>query len=66
MEHRPDPDDENEEPQESPIPPDAPVETPQADPRTPGAPDPEGAGSDPVHPDTTPDTTEDQIQEAFE
>ncbi len=61
MERRPDPGDENEQPQESPIPPDAPVETPEADPRTQGAPDPEG-GSDPDRPDTT----EDQLQEAFE
>jgi hypothetical protein len=61
MEQRPDRPDE-EEVQESPIPPDAPVETPEADPRTEGAPD--GDGADPP-PDRT-DTTEEQIQEAFE
>ncbi len=62
MEHGPDPSDKDEQPQESPVPLDAPVETPEADPQTPGAHDPEGAGSDPDRPDTT----EDQIQEAFE
>ncbi len=51
-----------EEVQESPIPPDAPVETPQADPRTEGAPD--SGGTDP-EPDPS-DATEEQIQEAFE
>ena len=51
-----------EEVQDSPIPPDAPVETPQADPRTKGAPDSDG--TDP-EPDPS-DATEEQIQEAFE
>lgn len=61
MEQRPDPD---QEVQESPVPPDAPVETPEADPRTEGA--PAGPGGDPgPDPDRT-DTTEGQIQEAFE
>lgn len=60
MEQRPDPD--HEDVQETPVPPDAPVETPEADPRTEGAPD--GPGGDPG-PDRT-DTTEEQIQEAFE
>ncbi len=48
--------------QEKPVPPDAPVETPEADPRTEGAPD--GGDADPVADQT--DTTEGQIQEAFE
>jgi hypothetical protein len=49
-------------PQESPVPPDAPVETPEADPRTEGAPDPERPASVPADPDTTGE----QVQEAFE
>ncbi len=49
-------------PQESPVPPDAPVETPEADPRTQGAPDPKRPASVPADPDTT----EEQIQDAFE
>jgi hypothetical protein len=49
-------------PQESPGPPDAPVETPEADPRTQGAPDPERPASVPADPDTT----EEQIQDAFD
>jgi hypothetical protein len=61
MEQRPDHPDE-EEVQETPIPPDAPVETPEADPRTEGAPD--GGRADRA-PDGV-DTTEEQIQEAFE
>jgi hypothetical protein len=59
---QPDPGHEDGPPQESPVPPDAPVETPEADPRTEGAPDPERPASVPADPDTT----EDQIQEAFE
>ena len=55
--------DEDDPPKESPIPPDAPVETPQADPRAPGAPDPEAR---PASVPEEPETTEKQIQEAFE
>lgn len=61
MEQRPERPDQ-EEGKETPIPPDAPVETPEADPRTHGAPDGDGAES---APDPS-DTTEEQIQEAFE
>lgn len=35
-----------EETRQSPIPPEAPVETPEADPRTPDAPDPQSAGTE--------------------
>ena len=61
MDERPDPDD--EQPHDTPVPPDAPVETPDADPRTKGAPDGgEARPTDPSHPAST----EEQIQEAFE
>ena len=60
MDERPDQD---EHPQETPVPPDAPVETPEADPRTEGAPD--GGAAKPVDP-SDPAATEDQIREAFE
>ncbi|MDP9269909.1 MAG: hypothetical protein M3P14_02835, partial [Chloroflexota bacterium] len=59
---QPDPGQEDGPPQESPVPPDAPVETPEADLRTEGAPDPETPASVPADSDTT----EEQIQEAFE
>jgi hypothetical protein len=62
MEQGPDRSDQEDEVQESPVPPDAPVETPEADPRTEGAPD--GDRAEPA-PDRT-DTTEEQIREAFE
>jgi hypothetical protein len=61
VEQRPDPDDEQR--QETPVPPDAPVETPEADPRTEGAPD--GGPARPADP-SDPASTEEQIQEAFE
>ena len=58
---------EEDEPVESPVPPDAPVETPEADPRTEGAPDPGPGGNGPRPADpTSPSATEEQIQEAFE
>ena len=44
-------------------PPDAPVETPEADPRTEHAPEP--GGPRPADP-SSPSSTEEQIQEAFE
>jgi hypothetical protein len=62
MEGRPDPEDER--PQETPVPPDAPVETPEADPETEGAPD-GGAPRLPADP-SDPAATEEQIREAFE
>lgn len=61
MTERSDPDD--EQPQGTPVPPDAPVETPEADPRTEGAPD--GGPARPADP-SDPASTEEQIQEAFE
>ena len=61
MEDRPDP--EGEQPQETPVPPDAPIEAPEADPQTEGAPD--GGPARPVDP-SDPASTEEQIQEAFE
>lgn len=61
MDERPDPDE--EEPQATPVPPDAPIEAPEADPRTEGAPD--GGPARPVDP-SDPASTEEQIQEAFE
>jgi len=61
VEQRPDHDD--EQTQESPVPPDAPVETPEADPDTEGAPD--GGPARPAEP-SDPASTEEQIQEAFE
>jgi hypothetical protein len=61
MEQRTDHADEDEV-QETPVPPDAPIETPQADPRTEGAPD--GGDAEPVA--DSDDATESQIREAFE
>ena len=60
MQQRTDPD--QPDVQETPVPPDAPVETPEADPRTEGAPD---SGEADTAPDPA-DTTEELIQEAFE
>lgn len=60
---RPNDEQDDEQPEESPIPPDAPVETPEADPRVEQAPDP--GGPRPADP-TSPASTEEQIQEAFE
>ena len=54
---------ESDEHVETPVPPDAPVETPEADPRTENAPDP--GEPRPVDP-SSPSSTEQQIQEAFE
>ncbi|HEV8564913.1 MAG TPA: hypothetical protein VGR41_08355 [Actinomycetota bacterium] len=73
MEQRPDRPATNRD-EESPVPPDASVETPQADPRTEGAPDGPEPRSTPDRPDPfdspqrrdRPDTTEEDIQEAFE
>jgi hypothetical protein len=63
--------DEDDRPQESPIPPDAPVETPEADPRTEQAPDGGGARdvndtSPRAEDPSSPASTEEQIQQAFE
>ena len=57
-------------PRETPVPPDAPVETPEADPRTEQAPDggdarPADRGPRPQHP-SDPASTEEQIQQAFD
>jgi hypothetical protein len=75
VEQRPETQEDDGRPQESPVPPDAPVETPEADPRTEGAPDPvpdsfpdpaeDSEGPLPADP-SSPSSTEEQIQQAFE